>query len=119
MVNGDDGDDDGACVQMKDARSGPGLKSMMMMVNGDGGDDDDDGACVQVKDARSGPGLKSMTRIKSRQVLTDADYICDVPATQHDSPEGAKLHAANRSAALLSRNNYSSSMFIDSDYWTP
>lgn len=83
---------------------------------------------VQVKDARSGPGLKSMSRIKSRQVGSEitADYvasrICDVTMAKHrsDSQGGAKLHSVgSRSAGSLYRIGNSSSMFIDSDYWTP
>lgn len=83
---------------------------------------------VQVKDARSGPGLKSMNRIKSRQVGSEitADYVasrvCDVTMAKHHSgsPGGAKLHSVgSRSAGSLYRINNSSSMFIDSDYWTP
>lgn len=89
---------------------------------------DDDGGDLQVKDARSGPGLKSMTRIKSRQVGSEAaaDYVasrvCDVTTVKHrsDSPGGAKLHSVGiRSAGSLYRIGNSSSMFIDSDYWTP
>ena len=89
--------------------------------------DDDDGD-LQVKDARSGPGLKSMTRIKSRQVGSEvaADYVasrvCDVATVKHrsESPRDAKLHTvSSRSAGSLYRIGNSSSMFIDSDYWTP
>ena len=77
-----------------------------------------------MKDARSGPGLKSMSRIRSRQQLNDNnDLITDTQSPggaklYSQSPGGAKLHtAADRSVGSLLRN--SSSMFIDSDYWTP
>jgi len=83
---------------------------------------------LQVKDARSGPGLKSMSRIKSRQVGGDvtADYLpspaYDVTMAKYcsSSPGGAKLNSlGSRSAGPLYRIGNSSSMFIDSDYWTP
>jgi len=90
---------------------------------------------MQVKDARSGPGLKSMTRIKSRQVCGDVDLLMshDCDAAKHQSVSrgiaAGHMHcnstggttkprsASERSAGSLLRN--SSSMFIDSDYWTP
>ena len=87
--------------------------------------------CIQVKDARSGPGLKSMNRIKSRQIFSDSDYVtsrdCDMSRITTNSPGGVARITTNspggandrRAVSLLRNKSGTSSMFIDSDYWTP